>query len=67
MRKNFVTWNTIKNEHGSGSWSFNPDGRVVTVVTANGKKATQLGGLPLECLINILMRELSADCPGCTE
>ena len=36
------------------------DDRVVTVVTANGKKATQLGGLPLMCLVGILMRELAA-------
>ena len=66
MRKNFVTWNAIKTEHGNGSWSIDND-RVVTVVTANGKKATQLGGLPLMCLVNILMRELAGDCRGCTE
>jgi hypothetical protein len=60
MRR-FVVWHTIKNENGNGSWSFDPDGRLVTVVTQHGKKCTQLGGLPLEYLIGVLMRELRAE------
>jgi hypothetical protein len=53
-------WHSIKNEHGNGSWSFDPDGCLVTVVTRYGKKCTQLGGLPLEYLVGVLMRELAA-------
>jgi hypothetical protein len=59
MRR-FVVWHTIKNEDGNGSWSFDPDGCLVCVVTRYGKKCTQLGGLPLEYLVGVLMRELAA-------
>jgi hypothetical protein len=58
MRK-FVTWTSIKTEHGNGSWSFDPEHRLVTVVAQHGRKCTQLGGLPLEYLIKLLMRELA--------
>jgi hypothetical protein len=34
---------------------------LVTVVTQHGKKCTQLGGLPLEYLLGVLMRELAAE------
>ena len=58
MRK-FVTWTSIKTEHINGSWSFDPEHRLVAVVTQHGRKCTQLGGLPLEYLIKLLMRELA--------
>ena len=45
----------------TAAWSFDPDGRLVTVVTQHGKKCTQLGGLPLEYLLGVLMRELAAE------
>ena len=57
--RSFVTWTSIKTEHGNGSWSFDPEHRLVTVVTQHGRKCTQLGGLPLEYLIKLLMRELA--------
>jgi hypothetical protein len=60
MRK-AVVWNLIRNEYGNGSWSFDEDHRLVTVVTAHGKKCTQLGGLPLEHLVNVLMREIRGE------
>ena len=60
-----VVWQTIKTEHGNGSYAV-LDGSA-TVRTANGTKSTQLGGSTPEALASILMWELSTedDCPGC--
>ena len=65
MKRRFVTWHSSKNQWGNGSWSFDPEHRLVTVVTQHGRKCTQLGGLPLEYLVNVLIRELSYECRDC--
>jgi hypothetical protein len=58
MRK-FVTWHTLRNEYGNGSWAV-IDG-MVTVRTPDGTKSAQIGGIPPEYLARVLMRELAAE------
>jgi hypothetical protein len=54
--RQWVIWNALKNEWGNCSWSV--DDGILTVVTADGRKSTQLGDLSPEGLTRILMREL---------
>jgi hypothetical protein len=62
-KRKFITWHTIRNEWGTGSWSL--DDNLLTVVTAHGKKATQLGWHPPDLLARILMREINHEnAPG---
>jgi len=56
MTRRFVTWTSMKNEHGTGSWAV-IDG-ILTVRTAHGTKSAQIGGMPPEYLARVLMREL---------
>jgi hypothetical protein len=56
----------MKNEYGQCSWSL--DDNLLTVVTAHGKKATQLCWHPPDLLARILMREIASEnAPGQTE
>ena len=57
MRR-LVVWNTMKNEFGSSSWAV--DDGIVTVVTAEGTKSAQLGGVPPDILVRCLMWENTA-------
>ena len=59
MKRKFIVWSAIKNEHGNGSWSLDND--LLTVVTKDGRKCTQLGSMPVEFLATRLMRELVAE------
>ena len=56
MTQRFVTWHSLKNEFGNGSWAVF-DG-MVTVRTPDGTKSAQIGGMPPEYLARVLMREL---------
>lgn len=56
MKRQFVVWNTLHNEWGSGSYAA-IDGQVF-VRTADGTKQTHLGNTPPETLAYLLMREL---------
>src|SRR5262249_25114844 len=55
MRR-FIVWDTIRTEHGQGSWCI--DGGMVKVVTPYGRKAAQIGGLPPDFLARLLIKEL---------
>lgn len=65
MTRQFVVWNSIHNEYGSGSWAV-IDG-LLTVRTASGTKSTQLGWHPPDTLARILMKEIhyAAKCSDC--
>ena len=55
--RRFVTWNTLKCEHGSGSWSV-VDG-MLTVITADGTKSAHVGSTgSCEALARLLMWEM---------
>ena len=54
--RQFITWNTIHNEYGSGSWAV-IDGNV-TVRTSKGTKSEMLGRLDPKILAAFLMAEL---------
>jgi len=60
MSGQFVVWNSIHNEHGSGSWAV-IDGDMLVVRTCNGTKMAQLGGSPPQSLARLLMYELAGD------
>jgi hypothetical protein len=65
-KRRFVVWHSMKNEYGQCSWSL--DDNLLTVVTAHGKKATQLCWHPPDLLARILMREIASEnAPGQTE
>jgi hypothetical protein len=59
MQRNFVTWNSIQCQYGSGSWAV-IDG-ILTVRTATGSKAAPLDGASPELLATILMGEIARD------
>jgi hypothetical protein len=61
MRR-FISWVSIHNEHGSGSWAVIDD--TLTVRTANGSKSVQLDGRTPASLARILMHELAIERPG---
>jgi hypothetical protein len=58
----FITWTTLHNEFGSGSYAVIDE--LVMVKTCSGQKATQLGGSTPEGIARILMREIAKHCPG---
>jgi hypothetical protein len=55
--REFVVWNSMKNEYGNGSWCVTGDG-IIYVRTHLGTKCTQLGGSQPDALARILMKEL---------
>ena len=59
MQRNFVTWNSIQCQYGSGSWAV-IDGTLV-VITALGRKTAKLDGFPPEALAAVLMGELAQE------
>jgi hypothetical protein len=60
MRR-FISWRSIHNEHGSGSWAVVDE--TLTVRCANGIKSVQLGGSAPASMAQILMRELATERP----
>jgi hypothetical protein len=56
--RQFAVWNSIRDENGNYSWCVK-DG-LVFVRTANGHKATQIGGSSPDHIARILARELGA-------
>jgi hypothetical protein len=45
----------------SGSYAYNPRGKLVEVRTFNGHKATQLGGSRPESIARLLLHELAKE------
>ena len=60
MRR-FISWCSIHNEHGSGSWAVIDD--TLTVRCANGSKSVRLRGSTPASMAQILMRELANERP----
>ena len=60
MRR-FISWCSIHNEHGSGSYAVIDD--TLTVRCANGTKSVQLGNISPRIVAQTLLRELSTERP----
>jgi hypothetical protein len=61
LMRRFISWVSIHNEFGSGSWAVIDD--TLTVRTANGTKSVPLNGSTPGSIAQMLMRELANERP----
>ena len=63
MTREYITWHSLRCEHGNCSWGVTHDGMLM-VRTHLGTKCTQLGGSSPDMLARVLMKEISLDNGG---